>query len=124
MAVDDVVRGQEAWAEDLHEPGGHHQVGSIGRDRLRQGNVPGVAVGEVLNPNDLSWYAGSVGPAQPFDSLPIRGDSDYLSAVRRILAGVEQGLQQRAGATDQDHEAARRHFGHAADLVVKGKGRW
>jgi hypothetical protein len=55
---------------------------------------------------DERRHPGALGTGQPLDPVAVRPDGDDLGAVRRVTAGIQQGLQVRPGARDEDDESA------------------
>ena len=101
--------GQEARPEDLHEPRTDHEIGVVLGDRLRRGRRP--------RRRRSAWSATrtvNVGTpersARASPSMPaaVGSDGHDLRRVAGLGRGVEQRLQQRAGAGDQD-DHPRRH---------------
>jgi hypothetical protein len=55
---------------------------------------------------DERRHPGALRAGQPLDVVPVGADGDDLGAVRRVGTGVEEGLQVRPGARDEDDESA------------------
>ena len=75
--------------------------------RRGERGVPVLAGRVVLDPVHEGGHAGALGPGQALDALPVGAHRDHLGAVRRVGAGVEQGLEVGAGAGDEHDEAGR-----------------
>jgi hypothetical protein len=52
--------------------------------------------------------ATPLGPGQALDTGTVRTDSDDRGRVAGLVLGIQQRLQQRARARDQDNDAGRR----------------
>lgn len=85
---------EELLAHDLHEPGGHHEVGFVRGDGLGEGGVPLLAGLEVLDLADEGGNPGPLGPREPLDVLAVRPDGHDLGTVGRRAARLD-GVQQR-----------------------------
>ena len=115
-------RGQEVRPDQLHEAGADHQVRLVRRDpvgQLARPRPPGRA-------RRRSGWTNVATPArrpvQPEDARPVGADGHDPGAVRRVGAGVEQGLQQGAGAGDEDDQPRRGGRGPVTGVVRGGVG--
>ncbi|GAA1519933.1 hypothetical protein GCM10009677_61580 [Sphaerisporangium rubeum] len=92
MGVDDGEGREHLGAEDLHEPGGHHEIGLVRRDGVAQRHIPGRSVRMVGDLGHERRQPGPAGPGQPFDAVTVRADRDDLGAECVIGGGVDEGL--------------------------------
>ena len=72
----------------------------------------------VADALDEGRHARALRAGQPLDAVAVGADRDHLGAVRRVGAGVEQGLQVGAGAGDEDDETR----WHGADSSADSSG--
>ena len=75
--------------------------------RLGQRDVPAGPVDVIGHPQAERRDPPALGPGQPFDARPVGPDRDDLGREAGLRGGVEQRLQERAGARDQHHHARR-----------------
>ncbi len=107
-------RPRKSSLTSFMKPAEHDQVGLEAGHGVGQRAVPVVAVGEVAEPAHERRDAGPLGAGQPLDAVTVGADGDHPGAVRRVGAGVEQGLEVGAGAGDEDDEAGGRGDGTRA----------
>ncbi len=92
VGVDHREPRQHGRAEDLHEPGRHHQVGFVVADLLGQGGIPRLAGRMITYPLGESGQTGAFGAGQPLDRRTVGPDGHDGRAIGRICRRVEQGL--------------------------------
>ncbi len=107
---------QERLAGKLHETGQDDEVRCVRTARVGERAVPVRPGAEVLHPQHERLDPGTFGTSEPLDPVTVGPHGDDLRAVRRILGRVDEGLQVRAGAGDQDHHP------HRAGSVVELRG--
>ena len=87
------------------KPAEHDEVGLVRGDRAAPARGPTPRGLVVLDPEHEGRDAGPLGAGQALDAVAVGADGDHAGAVRRVGAGVEQGLEVGAGAGDEDDEA-------------------
>ena len=114
MGVDDAAGEgvHEGRTEDPHEARTHHPVGRPRTDGLKEGPVPVVTGREVDRRQFDGRDAGHPSPVDSRAAGDVAGHADHLGVDVAVGAGVEQGLQECAGARGKHHEAS----GHMGTL--------
>ena len=93
------------------KPAEHDEVGLEARDGVGERPVPVLAAGELADLLDERRDAGALGAGQALDAVAVGADGDHPGAVRRVAAGVEQGLE--VGARARARRTTSAGAGHA-----------
>lgn len=114
---------QELLADDLHEPGGHDEVGIMGGDGRREGGVPLLAGRVILHLAHEGGDTGPLGPRETLDAVTVRAHGHDLGAVGLDTGRgdlVEQRLKIRTGTGDQHDEALGHGLGGHCGALSRG----
>jgi hypothetical protein len=106
MDVDDPAgeAPDEGPIQQLHEAGEHNEVDEARLEPVAHGPVPRRAIGIVGDGKDRRLHARALRAREPTRRGRARADGDHLDSAAPVHL-VQQRLQVRAGARDEDSDA-------------------